>query len=170
MSNLLAVPASSGKTSSATSLVDRSECTCFHVRKLARRVTQFYDRALASCGLRVTQYSLLSQLAAHGSLPMKVLADLLDMDRTTLTRNLKPLIDAKLVALARSAADARVRTVVLTAAGRARRAAAHRIWRRAQNAVDLALGDARVTALHRQLDELTDAFNGGIGTQGGDSA
>ena len=164
---LVAVPASwrRARSTPTLSLVDSSECTCFHVRRLARRVTQFYDRALASCGLRVTQYSLLSQLTAHGPLPMSVIADLLDMDRTTLTRNLKPLIDAKLVTLARSAADARVRTVVLTAAGRARRAAAHRLWRRAQDTVDGALGDAHVDALHRRLDDLTDTFNTRLGTQ-----
>jgi DNA-binding MarR family transcriptional regulator len=141
---------------------DHGACTCLHVRRLARRVTQFYDRALAPCGLRATQYSLLSQLASLGPTAIAPLADLLDMDRTTLTRNLKPLIDAKLIVLARSKADARVRTVALTAAGRARRAAAHRLWRHAQDVVDAQLGSTRVSALHRRLAALTDTFHATI--------
>jgi DNA-binding MarR family transcriptional regulator len=142
--------------------IDHGGCTCFHVRSLARRVTQFYDRALAPCGLRVTQYSLMTQLAALGPTPMGPLADLLDMDRTTLTRNLKPLIDAKLIVLARSPGDARVRTVALTASGRARRRVAHRLWRHAQDLVDAELGATRVAALHRRLAALTGPFHDAI--------
>jgi DNA-binding MarR family transcriptional regulator len=134
-------------------------CTCFRVRRLARRVTQLYDHALAPSGLRVTQFSLLSQLVGHDGVAIGALADALDMDRTTLTRNLKPLVDAGLVALAPSTHDRRVRAVWLTTAGRRRHAEAGRLWRIAQRDVNRMLGDVEVVALHRLFDSLIETFN-----------
>lgn len=136
-----------------------AECTCARVRRLARRMTQLYDHALAPCGLRVSQYSLLTQLIARDDLAIGPLADALDMDRTTLTRNLKPLIDARLLALAPAAHDARVRVVRITRTGRARHAKAARLWREAQDEVDGTLGKAHVASLHRLFDGLIETFN-----------
>jgi DNA-binding MarR family transcriptional regulator len=143
---------------SPADLGTHGSCTCFHIRRLARRVTQFYDRALAPSGLRVTQYSLLTRLL-RDAIAVRHLADALDMDRTTLTRNLKPLIDAKLVTLAASVDDARVRIVRLTETGRLRHAEARRLWRRAQNDVDKTWGKARIASLHRLFDDLIESFN-----------
>ena len=133
-------------------------CTCFHVRRLARRVTQFYDRALAPCGLRVTQFSLLTCLLRRPR-AMQELADALDMDRTTLTRNLKPLLAARLVALEAGEDDARLRVVQLTAAGRARHGEASSLWQRAQADIDASWGRAQVASLHRLCAELTATFH-----------
>jgi DNA-binding MarR family transcriptional regulator len=134
-------------------------CTCFRVRRLARQITRIYDRVLVPTGLRVTQFTLLSMLAWKDGQAMGVLADALDMERTTLTRNLKPLIDAGLVALVRSEADARQREVRLTMEGRARQVDAKRLWRVAQNEVNRAIGEARVASLHRLLDGLIDTLH-----------
>ena len=133
-------------------------CTCSRLRRLTRRVTQSYDHALAPCGLRVTQFSLLSQLMFRDGLAIGPLADALDMDRTTLSRNLKPLVEAKLVEL-ESGDDARVRVVRLTAAGREKHTEAKRLWRHAQDDVNRAWGDARVMSLHRMVDDLIETFN-----------
>ncbi len=69
-------------------------CTCAAVRRLARRITHVYDRHLAELGLRITQYSLLSNVRARPGLPMGDLAQRMGMDRSTLTRNLRPLVAA----------------------------------------------------------------------------
>ena len=122
-------------------------------------MTQIYDRVLAPSGLRVTQFSLLSGLLWTGPLPMGALADALDMDRTTLTRNLKPLIDAGLVTLARSEADGRQREIRLTDLGNGRYRDAKKLWRRAQNEINRTLGPARVVALHRLFDGVVDALD-----------
>lgn len=122
-------------------------------------MTQIYDRALAPIGLRVTQFSVLANLAWCDGLSMSALATQLDMDRTSLTRNLKPLLDADLVALGNDDRDARVRTVHLTPAGRARHVEAKRLWRVAQNDVNRTLGNAQVAALHDTLDGLIATFN-----------
>ncbi len=114
-------------------------------------MTQHYDARLAPAGLRVTQYSLLANLRG-GSLPMSALADRMEMDRTTLTRNLKPLADAGLVEVA-PGADARSRIVRLTARGGDAWSAARELWRQAQDEVNRALGSEQLAALHATLDE-----------------
>ena len=126
-------------------------CTCFRLRKLTRRLTQHYDAHLAPAGLRLTQYSLLANLVRGGPATMSALADLLEMDRTTLTRNLKPLAQAGLVQVG-ARADARERLVSATDAGRAAWSAAREHWRRAQDEVNAVLGVEQVVALHRMLD------------------
>jgi DNA-binding MarR family transcriptional regulator len=131
-------------------------CTCFKLRRLTRRVTQHYDRELAPAGLRVTQFSLLSALAARAEVPMTELADMLDLDRTTLTRNVAPLEARGFVEIA-PGRDARSRTARITAAGRAAREVALPHWRRAQSAVTDLLGAERVASLHALLDASLDA-------------
>ncbi|MEE8273100.1 MAG: MarR family transcriptional regulator, partial [Alphaproteobacteria bacterium] len=66
-------------------------CTCFNLRKAARAVTQLYDAALGPSGLRATQFSLIAALGVRGAPTISQLAKAMVMDRTTLTRNLKPL-------------------------------------------------------------------------------
>jgi DNA-binding MarR family transcriptional regulator len=129
-----------------------SGCTCDRLRKLTRRITQHYDARLAPAGLRVTQYSLLAHLVGGGPATMSALARLMEMDRTTLTRNLKPLADAGLVEIA-PGTDARSRVVSATARGRAARTSARELWRQAQDEVNRALGTDRVAALHAALEE-----------------
>jgi DNA-binding MarR family transcriptional regulator len=133
-------------------------CTCDRLRKLTRRITQHYDARLAPAGLRVTQYSLLAHLVHAGPTTMSALARLMEMDRTTLTRNLKPLADAGFVDIA-AGTDARSRVVSATARGRGARSSARELWRRAQDEVNQALGAEQVAALHALLDRSLGQFN-----------
>lgn len=137
-----------------------SGCTCDRLRKLTRRITQHYDARLAPTGLRVTQYSLLAHLERGGPTTMSALARLMEMDRTTLTRNLKPLVDAGFVSIAQGA-DARSRVVSATARGRAARASARDLWRRAQDEVNRALGEDQVARLHAALEGSLARLRGG---------
>ena len=70
-----------------------SDCTCFHLRRAARMVSQVYDQELAAVDLSLNEYSILRH-ASRGPCLLGELADALGMERTTLTRNLRPLIDA----------------------------------------------------------------------------
>jgi DNA-binding MarR family transcriptional regulator len=126
-------------------------CTCDRLRKLARRLTQRYDAHLAPTGLRLTQFSLLAHLMRGEPLTISALAELLEMDRTTLTRNLKPLADVGLVALD-AGRDARERVVSVSDQGRTVWRAAREHWRRAQDEVNQVLGVEQVVALHGALD------------------
>ena len=132
-------------------------CTCDRLRKLARRLTQRYDAFLAPTGLRLTQFSLLAHLMHGGPATMSALAELLEMDRTTLTRNLKRLTDAGLVAMD-AGRDARERVVRVSDQGRTVWRAAREQWRRAQNEVNQVLGVEQVIALHGVLDGSLETF------------
>lgn len=136
-------------------------CTCAKLRRLSRRVTAVYDRELAGAGLRVTQYSMLGVIqreAGQGGMPLTVLAERLDMDRTTLSRNLKPLIAQGWAELVSSDTDARVRLARVTAAGASAWQAARPHWKRAQLEVNRTLGEDTVDRLHQWLDQVTPLF------------
>ncbi len=117
-------------------------CACFNLRKAARAVTQLYDEVLAPAGLRGTQFPVLAVLAASGSATMTELADTLVMDRTTLTRNLKPLLDRGLVERGEGQ-DRRQRPIAITPAGRDALAKALPLWEKAQARIVGGLGAAR---------------------------
>src|SRR3989442_5439261 len=89
------------------------ECTANNLRRASRQISSFFDEAMADCGVRGTQFSLLTALAVGGEMPLTRLADALALDRTTLTRNLAPLEREGLVPSLPSA-DGRGRTVALT--------------------------------------------------------
>ncbi len=125
-------------------------CTCFRLRKLTRTVSRLYDQHMATVGLKTTQYSLLKNIARQ-SRPVSELADLLAIERTTLTRNLKVLVDAQWVTLAHGA-DNRQRIVSITEAGRAKISAARAAWRLAQTELEDTLGISSVHALTALLD------------------
>lgn len=129
-------------------------CTCFKLRSLARRVTQLYDHTLAPAGLKVTQYSLLAHVrrrAPRAAPTMSELAQALFTDRTTLTRNLKPLVERGLVEIGHGA-DARSKAVTITTRGEAVFQAARPLWKQAQLRLRGVAGDAQVEALHRLVD------------------
>ena len=117
-----------------------------------RRVAQLYDAEVGKTGLRGTQYSLLSAVVKLGPVRPVDLARAIKVDASTLTRNLRPLIDAGLVTQG-AGADARSRLVEATVAGREKRQEAQRRWRVAQESLNRRLGPERVIALHGLLDE-----------------
>jgi DNA-binding MarR family transcriptional regulator len=132
-------------------------CTCMRLRRASRQITQLYDQHLAAAGLTASQFGLLARLyraslRGETALPIGVLADQHGMDPTTLTRNLKLLLAARLVRDGRDQADRRVRTISLTEAGRKRLILAVPEWRKAQHQVEAALGTEATLALNGLLD------------------
>ncbi|MGH6922173.1 MAG: MarR family winged helix-turn-helix transcriptional regulator [Propylenella sp.] len=107
-------------------------CTCLALRKAARAVTQHYDRALRPAGLRATQFGLLVGLTQSGPVPMAKLADIMGLDRTSLTRNLRPLEATGWLTVAEDDEDRRVRIVAITPKGVAALRKARPAWRKAQ--------------------------------------
>ena len=130
-------------------------CTNFKLRQLMRRVATHYDAEMAQCGLKTTQYSLLSHVLKLGPIRPGDLAVAMKMDASTLTRNLRPLVDAGWVTL-ETGTDARSRLVHITDTGRDKRAEAQRHWKAAQLALNETLGAERVMALHALVDESMD--------------
>jgi DNA-binding MarR family transcriptional regulator len=127
-------------------------CTNLKLRQASRLATRHYEAFLAPTGLKITQYSLLSYVVKLGPLQAGELAAALQMDASTLSRNLQPLLQQGLLSV-NPGADARCRLVEATAAGRTRRAGAQKAWKDAQQSLNQRLGAARVVALHGLLDE-----------------
>ena len=128
-------------------------CTCGRLRRASRALTQLYDDAMAPAGLRVTQFSLLRALARGGPLRISELAARQLLDRTALSRNLDPLVDAGFVDIVRGR-DARTREVAITPMGAAALEAAQPHWLAAQRKVANLLGAEKLEALVAVLGEI----------------
>lgn len=129
---------------------DLNACTCANLRKATRVVTQAYDAALRSTGLTASQFTLLATLSHTGAISMTALAGLMVMDRTTLTRNLRPLQSKGLVEPA-PAEDQRVRRIALSEAGGRALAEAVPLWKAAQSRLVDGVGAARWAQLLADL-------------------
>ena len=127
-------------------------CTNLKLRQLMRRVAQHYDAEVGKTGLKGTQYALLSYVVKQGPIRPGDLAREMKIGPSTLTRNLRPLIDAGWVTLG-PGPDGRSRLIQATDAGRDKRQEAQRRWRVAQEAINNTLGVANVLALHALIDD-----------------
>ena len=132
-----------------------ASCTCSNLRKATRAITQLYDATLEPSGLLITQLSVLGGIATLKPATMTQLADSLVMDRTTLTRNLKPLLRRDLVKIS-SGKDERTRYVTLTSKGYQALSKALQLWGQTQARVVKALGEERWSGLMRNLSRLTE--------------
>jgi DNA-binding MarR family transcriptional regulator len=111
------------------------DCLCLHSRRTTRLLTQFYDDALRPTGLRITQFLLLAAIDQAQPVAHQPLADILGMDRTTLTRNLALLDRDGLAVIARSKADKRENHIRLTPSGRRAVQRAMPYWQEAQQQI-----------------------------------
>ena len=107
-------------------------CLCTSLRRAAHKASETYDAALAPSGLKVTMYRLLKVVRANSDCSLSELAHALDLDRSTLGRNLGVLERRGLV-VRKGLADERARGVELTEGGEAALRAAEPLWRDAQD-------------------------------------
>ncbi len=134
-----------------------ASCLCGALRQASRGVSRLYDEELRSVGLRTTQYSLLSVLARAGQVRQGDLSRLTSLDETTLTRNLRPLVDAHWISV-RSGDDRREKLVTITKAGTAKLAQARPAWERAQARMQALLPEGtsqRLLAILTEVAQLT---------------
>lgn len=129
-------------------------CTCGSLRKASRRITQFYDSALAPAGIKSTQFSILSEVdrgSLDGPVSMCELATAMVMDRSTLGHNLRPLERDALLVLRLAVADRRKRHVELTKKGRSTLRAARRLWKTAEARFEKIFGKQHAAELRSVL-------------------
>jgi DNA-binding MarR family transcriptional regulator len=117
-------------------------------------MTALYDDALAAAGIKITQFSLLRAVERNEPASVSVLSEDLDLDRTTLARNLNPLQRERLIELA-AGSDRRVTEVRLTAKGRAAIAKALPLWREVQAEVDRRFAAGHLAQLREIAGEAT---------------
>ena len=134
-------------------------CAHFNVRRADRVMTQLYDEMLRPSGLKSTQFTLLTAIRLRGPVTIKGLAEAIVMDRTTLTRNLRPLEKEGWIAIL-PGTDRRVREVSVTEKGSRALDRAFPLWREAQAHVAERLGKARLSDLLGDLAATVDVVRG----------
>jgi DNA-binding MarR family transcriptional regulator len=147
------MPSSSAQVALTKSVKVGQVCACFNLRKAARAVTQLYEEMLRPSGLRGTQFALLVATKNLEPVTVKRLAKAMVMDRTTLTRDLKPLEKQGLLTV-EVGEDRRERKVTLTLQGQQVLARALPLWEKAQARIEKGLGQER---LQRLLTDLSAA-------------
>jgi DNA-binding MarR family transcriptional regulator len=147
MSNTSVIPFS------ATLLV-RDSCLCLHAQRAARALARLFDNALKPVGINNGQFSLLMSLNRPEPPPMGPVANLLAMDRTTLTAALKPLERRGLVSIEQDPKDKRGKRLRLTAAGMAVLTAAFPIWQQTHAEIEARIGSGDPDRLRRDLIDL----------------
>ncbi len=121
----------------STTVFVRDTCLCLHAQRAARALARRFDTALKSLGLNNGQFSLMMSLNRPEPPPMGPVANLLAMDRTTLTAALKPLTRRGWVEIVADPKDKRGKRLKLTDAGLAVLSAALPIWTAVHGAIEL---------------------------------
>ena len=142
------------KSRQISAAMPRNACTCGSLRKASRRVSQFYDTALAPVGIKSTQFSILAEVdrgSLEGPVTMCELAAAMVMDRSTLGHNLRPLERDYLVTLRLSDDDRRKRYVELTKKGKLLLRKSRRLWQRAEGRFETIFGKESAAELREVL-------------------
>jgi DNA-binding MarR family transcriptional regulator len=129
-------------------------CVCGYVRKLSRIVTAVYDGALADAGLKTSQFSVLIAVANRGKARPAELTELLQMDESTLSRNVERMCARGWLRLEREA-DRRSHLIEVTDKGQALIRKCLPAWRQAQADVSERLGTGTVAELRSALRKLS---------------
>jgi DNA-binding MarR family transcriptional regulator len=137
-------------------LVERNRCNCVALRKASRRLSQFYDSALAPAGLKSTQFAILAEIERREDQAptIRELAEALVMDQSTIGQNLRPLERDRLVSLEEDVTDRRRRHVKLTRKGLSQIASARPLWISAQSRFEDRFGEQAAADLRVVLLEI----------------
>jgi len=129
-------------------------CVSNNLHQTARAISRIYGEEMRSSGIQRSQFAILGYLNKLGVVQLTELADMLFMERTTLSRNLKPLVKNGLVQINKSPADARARDISLTKEGKTRFREATKLWRKAQKRILASFGEDNWRALEVSLQNL----------------
>jgi len=125
-------------------------CACNSLRRASRAVTQLFDQTLEPSGLRSTQLVILLEIAVAESATVPELARRLVMERSTMQRNLQPLLKRRFIQVSADSAR-RSRGLTLTPQGRRAIDTAVPLWKKAQSSFVTHLGRRRWDLLREDL-------------------
>jgi DNA-binding MarR family transcriptional regulator len=127
-------------------------CTNSALRRASRQLGQLYDDILSPSGLRITQYTLLTQIRFNAGISLKALAEGMVMDLSALGHTLKPLIRDGYVELVPDDKDRRVKRARLTELGVRTWEDTNRLWQDAQARFDRSFGAEESRALRQTME------------------
>ena len=141
---------------STPTIPKKGECICRVMRQTARSLTNAYDRALAPSSLRTTQFTVLSVLAHQTTASVTQLSEILGLDQTTTTRNLRLLEDDRLIERV-AHHDPRVKLLKLTARGKQKRQIAQQHWTEIQERITSSITEDELQIFRSVLQKIEDA-------------
>ncbi len=136
--------------------LDPSNCSCAMLQRGARKVTRAYELALRPAGLTPNQFTLLTIISRLEVMSVNQLADIIGCERTTLSRNLKPLIRDGFIETD-TGQDQRIKKILITSSGREKQQTAETLWTTAQDDLVSKLGISSWSKLMQLLTELDQA-------------
>jgi len=145
-------------TAAATSDLERiadttaSSCIATRVRQLSRIITRVYDDAMRPLGITASQFTLLTQLASRDGITAVEIGGDLDIEKSTLSRNLKRMLALSLITMD-PPAGRRGRGLHLTAKGKDVIKEAYPVWLSAQNRAVTVMGPETRVALDSLLND-----------------
>ena len=128
-----------------------SECVLFRLRRLDRKMTQSFNRSLKPAGLRATQFAILTALSMFSPMNQQDFSEMMMMDQSTLSRNIKILTKLGLVSC-EPGEDRRSREISLTREGAEKLAEAAPKWKEAHESL-------KGNLTEKQWNALMDCFN-----------
>ena len=133
--------------------LSKNVCVCFALRKAARSISQFYGRFLSDTGVGASQNSLLMIAYLADGIPISKMAEIAVMERTTLTRNLRPLEKQGLIAI-QTGEDRRMKIVTITKKGMSVLRKVIPKWEQAQIEMETRLGSKKFDKLINDLSQI----------------
>ncbi|WP_372366056.1 MarR family winged helix-turn-helix transcriptional regulator [Candidatus Uabimicrobium sp. HlEnr_7] len=134
--------------------IKENNCVCFNVRKISRLVTQVYDEAFRSTGFKATQIAVLFSVSDLSPITISQLAQAMTTDRTTISRNLKPLQREHLV-LIKPGEDKRQKNIHITTKGKKLVEEILPLWKKCQQKLFSAIGDERLAKILSELADIS---------------
>ncbi|MFJ7969884.1 MarR family winged helix-turn-helix transcriptional regulator [Psychrobacillus sp. NPDC096389] len=129
-------------------------CACANLRKVARIVTQSYEKQMQPTGLKVTQYYMLVNIVRHKQISISKLGDIMLLDQTTVTRNVNILKESGYVNITRDKNDSRTKSISITDIGLGKLEEATPIWLQIQEKVENGMGKEQYNNLLETLTNL----------------
>jgi len=129
-----------------------STCIATRVRQLSRIITRVYDDALRPLGITASQFTLLTQLAQQDAITAVEIGSTLDIEKSTLSRNLKRLLALGHIEMD-PPAGRRGRGLHLTPKGQAVIKEAFPVWNDAQSKAIAVMGEASRATLDGLLTQ-----------------
>lgn len=132
----------------------RYPCLCALIRKAGRITTRKYDKILKPSGLKVTQLSMLAKIAGNPATTVSELAELLFMNQTTVSRNLRVLEKSGYIHLESEISDHRIKRIRISDLGVSKINEATPFWDKAQQEMEGILGRENIEMIMKSFKKL----------------
>ena len=133
---------------------ERSANLLMSTRRLSRALTEIYDVKLRPFGISAVRFSLLEVIALMAPTTRAAIARQQELDKSTLTRDLKSILSEGWVEEVRDQADGRSRPIALTEAGKQLLLDAAPAWRAAQHEVEALFGREGLIAVFNSMERV----------------